>query len=137
MSDRSTELRFFDKVQEVESGCWEWSAAVVNKGYGKFNERKGRAVYAHRWCYEFMVGPIPDGLQLDHLCRNTICVNPDHLDPVTNRVNTLRGNKVQNTCLRGHTFTPENTYIRPNGRRTCRACAAIRNDIYRKKAQSA
>jgi hypothetical protein len=133
-SDRALEERFFSKVRETPDGCWEWTAAVVNKGYGKFNLRKGKQAYAHRWCYEFMVGPIPDGLQIDHLCRNTVCVNPSHLDPVTNRVNTLRGAKVSDKCLRGHLFTEENTYIRPNGRRTCRACAKSRNDYYRSRS---
>lgn len=84
-------VRFLAKMSVDEaSGCWVWTAARTSKGYGQF--RIGpRPVRAHRYAYTLLVGPIPDGLQLDHLCRNRLCVNPGHLEPVTNWENTLRG----------------------------------------------
>ena len=84
--------------------------------------------FAHRVVYEILVGPIPVGLELDHLCRNRACVNPDHLEPVTTRTNLLRGYSPwacrarQTHCKRGHEFTPENTYGTGDGRRYCRTC---------------
>lgn len=125
--------RFFAKVNKAtESGCWEWTAAL-SSGYGKFHKYgQIRMVYAHRWSYEHHVGPIPDGLVIDHLCRNTKCVNPDHLEPVTQGENCLRGegwyakNKRKTHCVRGHEFTVENTYVDPRGYRSCRACRAQR-----------
>jgi hypothetical protein len=83
--------RFFAKV-DAHGVCWEWTAATAKNGYGVFNRGAGAGTaLAHRWCYEFLVGPIPDGLQLDHVCRNRRCVNPDHLEPVSQRENLLRG----------------------------------------------
>jgi hypothetical protein len=111
------------------SCCWLWTAST-NKGYGKFVVSTRVHVEAHRWLYEQLVGPIGPGLQLDHLCRVTRCVNPDHLEPVTQRENMLRGdgpsavNARKTHCIHGHAFTPENTYVppkRPNGR-DCREC---------------
>lgn len=95
---------------------------------------KTRNTLAHRWSYAATHGVIPAGLELDRLCRNRRCVRPDHLEPVTSRVNTLRGMAPSaiaartNVCQRGHEFTPENTYWRPDGtnHRQCRACIRIR-----------
>lgn len=87
----------------------------------------GKQIVAHRFAYESMRANIPSGLQLDHLCRTRLCVNPWHLEPVTARVNILRSegaaahNARQTACLRGHAFTEENTLLL-NGRRCCRAC---------------
>lgn len=81
--------RFMAKVQKRPSGCWEWQAGRSRDGHGNFSVG-GRAIRAHRWSYEYFVGPIPDGLVIDHLCVNPPCVNPDHLEPVTHRENTLR-----------------------------------------------
>lgn len=130
------EARFWSKVdKDGASGCWLWTATKVSDGYGQFlltvdGVQRGRP--AHRHAYELLVGPIPDGHQLDHLCRVRACVNPDHLEPVTQRENVLRGeglaaiNARKTHCKNGHEFTDENTrrYVGPNGapRRACRAC---------------
>jgi hypothetical protein len=83
------EERVWAKVEKTE-GCWLWTAAISPNGYGKFMV-SGRPVNAHRLVYQLTVGPIPDGLDLDHLCRVRHCVNPDHLEPVTRSENLLRG----------------------------------------------
>lgn len=124
--------RFAKKIALTDSGCIVWLAGIAGEGYGHFHttqtpERKAQDVYAHR-SYEHHVGPIPDGLHLDHLCRNRRCVNPDHLEPVTHRENTLRGigfgalNAAKTHCANDHAYTPANTYIDPLGYRHCRAC---------------
>ena len=123
--------RFWSKVEFTEF-CWLWQASNNGIGYGKFHASGGRnasAVYSHRWAYEFCVGPIPQGLTIDHLCRVTNCVNPDHLEPVTIRENILRGPGAKTHCLRGHEFTPDNTMVRA-GARWCRKCQTIRTAKY-------
>lgn len=118
---------FWRKVDKTPT-CWLWTGTSADGRYGRFH-LLGRNYQAHRWAYEQLVGPIPEGLQLDHLCRVTLCVNPDHLEPVTGRVNTLRGNTIQAAnaakthCKHGHPFDEANTYIRAsdNGR-ICRTC---------------
>lgn len=94
----------FDNLhEESESGCWEWIGTLSSEGYGRFEKD-----LAHRVSYRRSVGPIPEGLQLDHLCRNRRCVNPEHLEPVTGRINTLRGetlpamNAAKTECIHGH-----------------------------------
>ena len=127
------EERFWSHVdREWAGGCWPWTGSLNPKGYGRFHlPRPMLAVQAHRFAYELAHGPIPEGLTLDHLCRTRRCVNPDHLEPVTNRENVLRGetlpaaNLAKTECKRGHLFTPENTYTRPGTtERECRRCAA-------------
>ena len=112
--------------------CWEWTGCTVRGGYGIIGGERGRErVYVHRAAYELMKGPIPDGLYIDHLCRNPRCCNPAHLEPVTHRENTLRGvsppavNIKKTHCLRGHEFTEANTY-RWKGTRICRTCSDAR-----------
>jgi hypothetical protein len=108
-----------------------WTGAIDAGGYGRINV-EGQSAYAHRVSYELHVGAIPAGLTLDHLCRNTPCCNPAHLEPVTQGENTLRGEspwakrKRQTHCVNGHEFTPENTYIRREGWRQCIACNRAR-----------
>lgn len=131
----SVEERFWAKVEKAgPEDCWEWRAGKNTKGYGRFYLGGKRHIFAHRYSYELLVGPIPEGLVTDHLCRNPGCVNPAHLEPVTNRENILRGenqvaaNSRKTHCIRGHEFTPENTYrpsTRPNGRQ-CRECTLER-----------
>lgn len=103
--------------------CWIWTAAIFTAtGYGQFNAN-GKPGSAHRWGYEALVAPVPDDLQLDHLCRVRHCVNPAHLEPVTAAENMRRGARANQThCTHGHEFTPENTYIDKAGWRRCRAC---------------
>ncbi|MGV7251879.1 HNH endonuclease signature motif containing protein [Mycobacterium kansasii] len=103
------------------SDCWFWQGAVQSKGYGSVGHQ-GRVWSTHRLAYELLIGPIPDGLQIDHLCRNRRCCNPAHLEPVTGRVNVLRAVR-KATCARGHEYTPENTLLKKGGtQRNCRTC---------------
>lgn len=109
----------------MESGCWEWQAVRGADGYGRLGVR-GATVLTHRAMYQLLIGPIPPGLHIDHLCRNRSCCNPFHLDACTHQVNTARshGNGSKTHCKNGHEFTPENTYRAPNThvRRDCRVC---------------
>lgn len=124
--ERDQEVRFWRKVAKSD-GCWNWQAAKVPSGYGRA-QFDGRVQQAHRVAYELIVGPIGEGLHLDHLCRNPSCVNPAHLEPVTPGENVLRGvgpsaiHAAANYCINGHAFTPENTRVDAKGWRSCRAC---------------
>ena len=119
--------RFWEKVNKLgPNGCWEWLASKTKAGYGQF-WLDGTMVYAHRVTYLAMVGPIPDGLQIDHLCRNRGCCNPAHLEPVTPKTNTNRGDagkafKAKTHCPKGHEYSDANTRIY-QGRRFCRTCS--------------
>jgi hypothetical protein len=127
--------RFWGRVNKTD-GCWLWTAGTRCNGYGRF-EMMGVTYAAHRLSYMLCVSPIPDGLQIDHLCRNHGCVNPDHLEAVTPQVNTLRGygpggeHARRSHCNHGHEFTPENTYFHRIGRsskryRVCKECMRIK-----------
>lgn len=117
--------RFWSKVPGTMPGeCWPWQG-TINNGYGHFNIQRDRSkftVKAHRIAYELVVGPIPEGLTIDHLCRNKVCMNPAHMEPVTHGENARRRNAAQTHCIHGHAYTPENTYINPKGARVCRTC---------------
>ena len=114
-----------------DSGCWEWTGRR-HDGYG-YVSWCGRNHRVHRLVYQQIVGTVPEGFDLDHLCRNRACFNPDHLEPVTRSENLRRspmlklnnGNANKTQCGAGHEYSPENTYWRPNGGRTCRACNRV------------
>lgn len=136
-------------LRHVVGPCIEWRGAKGRDGYGAFSlplfHRPRRRFMAHRMAYELLVGPIPPGLTIDHLCRTPSCVNPEHMEVVTIGVNTLRSdnppamNARKTHCKRGHEFTPENTYVPPSGRRVCRECARAhgRNNWPRRKRAKA
>ena len=129
--------RLMERVMpEPMSGCWLWTGAVNNAGYGQLNvivNGKRTMRLAHRLTYSALVGPIGEGLALDHLCRVRGCCNPAHLEPVTGRENLLRStltvtrrNADKTHCLVGHPFDDRNTYWRPEGGRDCKTCARRR-----------
>lgn len=129
--------RFRDKIN-ISGGCWVWTAAITNNGYGRV-KIKGKTVVAHKAVFQLLVGPVRDGLTLDHKCRNRACVNPDHLEPVTMRVNVLRGetitgaNSRKSHCHVGHPLAGDNLFIRNDGRRRCKTCEAASQRKLRSK----
>lgn len=143
---RSLRERFHEKyVIDEATGCWLWTAKTGKGGYGYIGEGRtgGRTLLAHRVSYELHIGPIPQGLSLDHLCRTRHCVNPEHLEAVTIRENTLRGdtlpaqNAAKTHCAKGHEFTPENTYTTKRGNRACRECQRAATREWREKQAAA
>jgi hypothetical protein len=127
----TAERRFWEKVDKRgPDECWRWTGALSSKRYGTLTMGHRDRVPAHRFAYELLVGPIPDGLEIDHLCRNTRCVNPAHMEPVTHRENGLRGtskaaeNARKTHCVRGHSLA--DAYIYKGGRRQCRTCTLDR-----------
>jgi hypothetical protein len=131
--------RFWAKVTRTAPNrptlgpCWLWTASLDDKGYGQFYvgsriDGSSRNVGAHRYAYEQEYGPIPPGLELDHLCRVRACVRPSHLEPVTSQENTRRGaagahHRVKTQCPAGHAYDVVNTYRDVRGRRHCRTCS--------------
>lgn len=137
------------KVQKLDNGCWQWVGRLDSKGYGALSWM-GRGDKAHRVAYRLLVGEIPDGMTIDHLCHNADnsclrdlaclhrrCVNPEHLEPVSLAENIKRrppiGPARAAHCKRGHPFNEVNTYIRKDGRRLCRACSAASTRESRKR----
>ncbi len=120
--------RFWSKV-EIGSECWLWTASVGSHGYGQF-KFEGVPVLAHRFAYELLVGSIPEGMELDHLCGRPRCVRPEHLEPVSHRINVMRGrgasarNAAKTHCPRGHPYNEVNTWVDPTrGCRECKTCS--------------
>lgn len=134
--------RFYSKIRKT-SGCWLWRGGKDRCGYGLYSVGTKRFM-AHRMAYELMVGPIPEGMQIDHVkargCTNRHCVNPAHLEVVTLQENVRRGDAPcaiharQTHCKHGHPFDEANTYRTPDGRRKCRACHRARTRlVYRRQ----
>lgn len=124
--------RFWARVERSD-GCWNWRGKTNRDGYGHFTigsrtDGTNRKVEVHRLAYQLSIGPIPEGLTIDHLCRNHACVNPAHLEAVPLRINILRGTSPsaihakKTSCCRGHPFDLFNTYFAPDGARECRIC---------------
>ncbi|MFF1916144.1 HNH endonuclease signature motif containing protein [Streptomyces sp. NPDC058239] len=150
------EERFWARVDKTDSGCWLWVSSSRAGNYGDFHFA-GVRYRAHVWAYERFVGPVPKGLQLDHLCHTNDsscaggveclhrrCVNPAHLEPVTARENILRGNSIhaanaaKTHCVKGHPFDAANTHVKSRGNRVCRTCqrASMARYRARKKAST-
>ena len=128
--------RFLSKINVVENGCWEWTACKNNYGYGQININS-KILRAHRFIYEYYHGMIDPNLTIDHLCRNRKCVNVNHLEQVSMKINTRRGmspsgiNFRKTHCPQGHEYTPKNTISESGGRR-CKICNIHRKQVWRK-----
>jgi hypothetical protein len=124
---RPAEERFWEKV-DARGDCWEWTGAATPTGYGTFFPTRTAPTRAYRYAWESLIGPIPAGMTLDHLCGNRRCVNPDHLRVATQRENALRGhspaarNARKTHCNHGHSLSADNLHMTPKGRRECVAC---------------
>ena len=130
--------RFLSKIQIDDNICWNYTSAKDKDGYGIFALTHRKSVKAHRLSYEIFRGKIPDGLTIDHLCRNRACCNPEHLEPVTMGENTRRGNGITSInarkthCIHGHPFSGENLRVGQN-RRFCRTCDIIKDRAYKQR----
>lgn len=136
--------KFQGQYERTIAGCWLWQGAIDRRdGYGRFYDGSGKTVGAHQFSFRYHGGPIPDGMVLDHKCRNRACVNPGHLRIVSNAENVLCGEGVtaqharSTHCGRGHEFTESNTYIRPDGLRMCRPCQTERGRQYKVRRRAA
>ena len=135
-------INLSDTLSHNGTACWIWKALVV-RGYGQY-KNKGRKHRAHKFAYEQLVGPVPGGLHLDHLCRNPLCVNPAHLEPMTCHENLHRspdwvGNRTH--CPAGHEYTEANTYVAKQcggkyQNRMCRICATERQRQFRARKKA-
>lgn len=132
--------RLVTRSRVMENGCIEWGGAQNGVGYGVIRLSKPRRMaLTHRVAFEMKNGPIPAGLQLDHLCRNPLCMNVEHLEAVTPRTNVLRGRTIvanqaaRTVCAKGHAYNEMNTYVDKQGKRHCRACDAARHRRARRR----
>lgn len=128
-----TQIKFWANVEKTDT-CWNWLGPITN-GYGRFNLYTGKQVYAHRQAYIWEHERVPEGLVIDHLCRNTRCVRPDHLEAVTQAENVKRGKRgdlyeYRTHCVHGHEYSPENKSVSKDGRRYCKECWRIRSRKY-------
>ena len=133
--------RLMFRTALLGNGCWEWRGARNPKGYGNIRvDSYGPAKSVHRVAYTEMVGPIPDGLEIDHLCRNRACINPQHLEAVTRTANVQRVDQRKSVCKNGHEMTQDNTrvYTTPQGYegRKCRTCSRDFTRQYRARKTS-
>lgn len=131
MWDMNTRIeRWLAKKVAIVGTCWQWTGSKTGNGYGQ-SSVGGKVLMAHRTFYEHFKGTIPEGLDLDHLCKVRCCVNPDHLEPVTRSENLYRSDRVgkynllKTHCPRDHEYTPENTRRTSKGGRACRACERV------------
>jgi hypothetical protein len=132
----TVENRFWSKVLKTDT-CWIWTGETTVTGYGRF-KNYSRKVQAHRFSYELHKGQIPDGMVIDHLCRNRACVNPDHLEAKSQKENVLAPgsgsltaiNALKTHCRNGHEFSNENTYVTTSGYRQCRECVRANGRNY-------
>lgn len=133
--------RFHKGYNVAESGCWEWVKCKDVNGYGMIGvgsrvNKSFKVARAHKWAYEMLVGLVPDGMELDHLCRNRHCVNPSHLEPVSHKENIRRGinlNRERFMCVAGHPLSGDNLYLAPSGKRQCKECQRRRSREYGKR----
>jgi hypothetical protein len=131
---RSLADRFMDKVDAADAGlfgCWLWTGAQTPNGYGVISV-EGHLVHAHRVSHQLFKGQIPEGFDVDHLCRTRLCVRPEHLEAVTRRENLVRAipfRTRRTACLRGHERTPESTYTSRDGNRHCMTCQRMRRAV--------
>ena len=121
--------RLWRNVEVADNGCWIYTGYLDREGYGRIAmnawETGGKAIYrgTHAWVWESINGPIPSGLEPDHLCREKTCCNPDHLEIVTHQVNAQRRSAQITHCPQDHPYDEANTYVDPTGRRHCRTCS--------------
>lgn len=150
--DRSKEIealyhRVLSRIEISSAGCWVWQGTKTRKGYGQTSAKRlgQKKLYTHRIVYEHLHGPIPDGLQIDHLCRVTACCNPTHLELVTPKENTRRGlsaaksrvrQQAVTECPRGHPYVEENVYRDARGARSCRQCRRDQNRKWTEKRRA-
>jgi hypothetical protein len=141
--------RAMSHIEPQADGCWLWTGSTQKNGYGTIHvcRENGKVIVgrAHRVVYELLAGPIPEGLDLDHLCRVRKCVNPKHLEPVTRSVNLKRGvggevaraSKALIThCPSGHPYSGENLYVTNDGKRTCRTCRSAASRAYKQRKRA-
>lgn len=135
---------FLAKIEKKESGCWEWLGYRNERNYGQFplrNHPSGKETWAaHRVSHLLFVGDIPEKYEVDHICFNRACVNPEHLEAVNSKENTKRARAVQPrkiVCKHGH-YLLNNVYVKPGGKRECKTCTDIRNmkNYYKRREQN-
>lgn len=152
-ADRAKEIgalsdRITSRIAREDNGCWTWLGTKTPKGYGQTSSKRlgQKKMYTHRIMFEHSNGPISNGLQVDHLCRNPSCCNPAHLEAVTPRENTIRGesprlvaerHRAISVCPHGHDYTPENTHTDNRGARSCKECRKIQHKKWDDKRKEA